>query len=526
MIGLRRTTPLLLLIFLISFFASALAQGPVTLDVNLDQDPFIIDPTANWLYDVPANMFVPLLDYDYENGEVLPAGATSWAVSEDGKTYTFTIRGDWAWSDGTPVTAADYANSFRRIVDPAVAAPMAYRVYIIDNAKEINTGELSDLDALGVRVVDDHTLEVELTEPAAWFLSSLSSIGHAVPQWAIDAHGEDWTNPENVVVNGPFTLTELVTEDVAVLEKNPSYYGADDVGIDKINLYVVKEASTAMAMYENGELDTVSVPPPDLDRVRGDSVLSQEYYNGPKYILYYYLFNVLEPPFDNELVRKAFAAAVDKQAIVSFITKGGEVPAGTLVPPGSVGHIPNSEGIGIPFNAEQAQALLAEAGYPGGEGLPKITLAFNASEIHSNIAQAVQIMWQDTLGAEVELQSVEGRAYSQIAAEGAFNVWRMGWGMDYPDAHNIHAEIFHSNVGSPAIVKIPEYDSIIDEAAVEADPARRLELYKQAEQLLVEEQAGTIPIYWYAENLLTKPDVDRVLAPSFNREFWKWTVSQ
>lgn len=512
------------LILLLTLSTVSVAQ--TTLNVNIPSDPSIIDPTANWLSDIAENMFTSLVDYDYSTSEVLPAGATDWTVSDDGKTYTFTIRDNWTWSDGTPVTAADYEFAFKNIVDPNTAAPIAYRAYIINNAAEINSGELADLDELGVTALDERTLEIQLTEPATWFLSSLSSIGHAIPQWVVEEYGESWTDPGNVVVNGPYTLTERRADDIYVLEKNPSYYDADNVQIEKINLLVVSEASTALAMYENGELDTVSVPPQDIDRVKNDPTLSAEYYNGPKFILYYYIFNVLEPPFDDALVRKAFAAAIDKQGITDFITKGGEVAANTLVPPGSVGHVPNEAGIGIPFDAEQAKEYLAEAGYSDGEGLGPITLAFNANETNNNIAQAVQVMWQDTLGVEVELQAIEGRAYSEIAAEGAFNVWRMGWGMDYPDANNIHAEIFHSNVGSPAIISIPEYDSLIDEAAVESDPERRAELYQEAEMLLVQEQAGTVPIYWYAENLLTKPYLDRVLAPSFNRQFWKWSVNQ
>ncbi len=327
-----------------------------------------------------------------------------------------------------------------------------------------------------------------------------------------------------MVVNGPYTLTQIEAEDLAVLEKNPSYFAADSVNIDKINLYVVKEESTALALFEDGELDIVSVPATDLDRVKSDPMLSAEFYNGPKNIIYYYDFNVLQPPFDNVMVRQAFAAAVDKQSIVDFITKGGEVVAPTLTPPGSVGHVPVSAGIGIPFDPEHAKELLAEAGYPGGAGLPPITLAFNSSETHSRIAQAVQQMWQQTLGASVELQPVEGRAYSQIAAEGAFNVWRMGWGMDYPDANNIHGELFTSEVGAPAIVRNAQYDSLVAEAAVEQDPVKRLEMYTEAEKILVQDEAGVMPIYWSAENLLIKPYLKPVLSGSFNREFWKWTL--
>lgn len=514
----------LLVFAVIASVSPGLAQGQKTLNANLATDPYIIDPTANWLYDVPANMFVALVGYDFETSEVVPAGADSWEVSDDGTTYTFHIREGWTWSDGTPVTANDYAYAFQRIVDPATAAPMSYRVYVITGAQAINQGETSDMSTLGVKALDDQTLEIKVVAPASWFLSSLASIGHAVPKGAIDAHGDNWTLPENIVVNGPYKLTELESEDHAVLEKNPTYFAAESVDIDTINLYVVKEESTALALYEDDKLDIVAVPSTDFDRIRDDSMLGPEFYNGPKNILYYYDFNALKPPFDNVKVRQAFAAAVDKQGIVDFITKGGEVPAPTLTPPGSFGHVPESAGVGIPFDPEKAKTLLAEAGYPEGEGLRTITLAFNAGEAHSRIAQAVQQMWQQTLGATIELQPVEGQAYAQIAAEGGFDVWRMGWGMDYPDANNLQAENFTSEVGSPAIVRNADYDRLIADAAVAQDPAKRQEMYTEAEKILVQDEAGVMPIYWSAENLLIKPYLKPVLSGSFTREFWKWTL--
>ncbi len=524
MTGRRPFVRTLLLLAALLVVALGGAQAQKTLNVSLDQDPYIIDPTANWLYDVPANMFVTLVGYDFQTSSVVPAGADSWTVSDDGTRYTFHIRDGWTWSDGTPVTAQDYVYSFQRIADPATAAPMAYRIYVIQGAQAINQGDTTDMSTLGVTALDDHTVQIDLVAPASWFLSSLGSIGHAVPKWAIDANGEDWTLPQNIVVNGPYKLTKLEPENLAVLQKNPSYFAADQVDIDTIDLFVVKEESTALALFEDGALDIVSVPSTDLDRVKSDPMLSSEFYNGPKNVLYYYDFNAQKPPFDNVKVRQAFAAALDKQSIVDFITKGGEVPAPTLTPPGSVGHVPASANVGIPFDPEHAKALLAEAGYPGGQGLPTITLAFNASETHSRIAQAIQQMWQQTLGATIELQPVEGRAYSQIAAEGAFNVWRMGWGMDYPDANNIHAELFTSDVGAAALVHNAEYDQLIKDAAIERDPAKRQEMYVQAEKILVQDLAGVIPIYWSAENLLINPALHPVLAGSFNREFWKWTL--
>lgn len=525
MTGSRNAVRALLLAPLLVALALTVAVASAqTLNVTLDQNIAVIDPTANWLYDLTSNQFVPLVGYDSVTGAAVPAGAESWSVSDDGLTYTFNIRQGWNWSDGTPVTAQDYVNAFRRIADPATAAPMAYRIYIIEGAQTVNQGETTDLSTIAATAVDDHTLTIRITSPASWFLSSLASIGHAIPQWTIDAHGDAWTNPENVVVNGPYQLTRLVPEDIAVLEANPSYYDAENVQIQTVNLYAVPQESTALALYEDGMLDTVNVPASDLDRIKADPELSAEFYNGPATVLYYYDFNAMRAPFDNALVRQAFAAATDKQSIVDFITKGGEIAASTITPPGNVGHVPPEAGVGIPFDPERAKELLAEAGFPGGQGLPTITLAFNASETNSRIAQAVQQMWQQTLGATVELQSVEGATYSQVAADGAYNVWRMGWGMDYPDANNLHAELFTSDVGAAAIVRNAEYDRLIAAAGVEQDPAERLRMYTEAERILVEEEAGVMPIYWSAQNILVKPGLDRVLAPSFNREFWKWSI--
>ncbi len=332
--------------------------------------------------------------------------------------------------------------------------------------------------------------------------------------------------PENIVVNGPYKLVEAVAEDRYVLERNDSYFDAGNVGIPRITFFVVKDASTQLAMYEAGELDFIeSIPPGELDRIRDDDMLGPEYYNGPRFVVYYYFFNMAKPPFNQVLVRKAFAAALDKDTVTSRITRGGEVPATTMTPPGSTGHVPNETGIGIPYDPEQAKAWLAQAGYPNGDGLPEIELGYNASQLHQNIAQAIQKMWQDTLGATVSLRGVEGRAYSVNAAQGAHDVWRMGWGMDYPDAHNIHMELFHSSVGQPATFKNSEYDRIIEEAAVASDLATRQQLYRIAERILVQDQVGVIPIYWYADNSLTKPHVDRPQTPQFMKLFKDWEVN-
>jgi oligopeptide transport system substrate-binding protein len=346
----------------------------------------------------------------------------------------------------------------------------------------------------------------------------------------VEQYGEDWVLPENIVVNGPYIMTEWVQTNIMVLEKNPTYYNADSVDIEKVTILHVPEASTAMAMYENDEIDTVEVPPEDLDRVKADAVLSKEFYNGPRFVLYWYGFTANQPPFDNLLVRKAFAAAIDKVTLTEKITRGGQVPAPTMTPPGSFGHVPPSEGVGIPYNPAQAKAWLAEAGYPGGRGLPTVSLGYNANELNANVAQAIQKMWLDTLGVQVELKGFDS-GYNEAVSAGAFSIHRHGWGMDYPDAQNVIHEVFRtkSTVTDPSFsvnLVIPEFDEIADKAAVEQDPAKRYEMYVEAERLLVETYAAQIPLFWYAQNTLTKPYLDRPPVPSFGQSWYLWKVNK
>jgi oligopeptide transport system substrate-binding protein len=359
----------------------------------------------------------------------------------------------------------------------------------------------------------------------------LTSIGHAVPRETREEFGLEWTQPGNIVVNGPYIVTEWEIDDYLVLEKNPSYYDADNVDIEKVTLLVVPELSTAMALYETGEIDSTDVPLEDLDRVKSDPVLSQEFYTGPRYVINYWGIDSTRPPFDDVLVRKAFAAAIDKQTLVEKIARGGQVPAPTVTPPGSFGHIPASEGVGIDFDPEQARAWLAEAGYPGGEGLATVVIGVSTSQLHLNTAQAIQKMWEDYLGVTAELRVWEGAGYNEAAGAGAFNVWRNGWGMDYPDAHNALGEIFRSSplttdAAFGRFLIIPEFDQLIDAAAIELDTDRRYEMYKEAERLLVEEYAATYPLFYYAVNIVTKPRINRPMVPSMSQAWWLWTVNE
>ena len=501
------------------------ATGQAGISLALPGDPGNFDPATNWLHILAAQQFLTLVDWDYGSSEPIPNAAESWTVSEDGRTYTFTLRSGPDLVRRQSVTAADFEYSFRTIVDPESAAPISYRAFVIENAAAVNAGE-QPVSALGVHAVDDVTLTITLTEPATWFLSSLSSMGHSVPSAAARRTAPTGVKPENIVVNGPYKLVEAVAEDRYVLERNDSYFDAGNVGIPRITFLRGQDASTQLAMYEAGRAGlyrvdsrraswtasattTCSVPSTTTAAVRGVLLLLQ---HGQA---------AVQPGTGAQGIRRGTGQGHGHQPHHARRRGTGDHHDTPDLP----GHVPNETGMGIPYDPEQAKAWLAQAGYPNGDGLPEIELGYNASQLHQNIAQAIQKMWQDTLGATVSLRGVEGRAYSVNAAQDAHDGWRMGWGMDYPDAHNIHMELFHSSVGQPATFKNPEYDRIIEEAAVASDLATRQQLYRIAERILVQDQVGVIPIYWYADNSLTKPHVDRPQTPQFMKLFKDWEVN-
>jgi oligopeptide transport system substrate-binding protein len=505
--------------------AGALFAAPTEVKLTILNDPGVVDPVTNWIYEVGHNQFMPLVRYDYAKNVVIPGGAASWTVSSNGLVWTFKIRPNWKWSDGQPVTAKDYEYAFQQLVNPENAAPHASFLFIVKNGEAVFQGKLPLTD-LGAKALDNATFQVTLNEPAGWFLSSLASVGHAVPKWTREKYGKDWTRPENVVVNGPYKVTKWVNDSEVVLEKNPSYYDAAKVKINKVTLFVVAAESTAVAMYENGEIDTVNVPATDLDRVRQDPVLSKEFTSDPQQRLHMFRFYVAKPPFDKVGVRKAFAMAIDRNTLVTQVTRGGEVPAFTMTPPGCVGHIEASAGIGIKFDPAGAKKQLASAGYPDGKGLPPIIYSYNANETNARIAQALQKFWKDNLGVSVELKGVEGGAgYLELMATGMANVFRQGWGMDYNDANNVWTNLFTADVTLKGTLSLPALDSLVRQAATASSVAKRKQLYAQVEKLYVQDEAGVVPLFYQSVNVLTKPYLKRPPQPSL-LEFWTWTMTK
>jgi len=529
---------------------------PPTFDPNISEDT-----TSVWSVE---QIFLGLTDYDDDTLEVVPELATRWDISEDGTVYTFHMRDDAVWvrlhPDGTieelgPVTAHDVEYSAKRTLNPLTASPYAYVIYEIKGAEEFNTCDpkaLSDEefqaleDGVGVKALDDYTVQFTLNHAASYFPSIASLwVVRPVPQAVIEQYGERWTEPGLIATNGPYMVKEWAHQDHAVFVKNPKWYGWTEFpeagNVEIINLPIVTEASTTMAMYEAGEIDYLGDPGwgpplPDMDRIRADPLLSKEFYIAPRLCTYYYGFSQQNPPFkDNVLLRKAFCAAIDRQTLIDTVTKGEQRPAHTFACPGIFGNAADDETI-APYLLDYEEGLklakewVAEAGYPEGEGLD-IVLMHNVSEAHAIIAQAIQAMWKEAFPkVKVTIETQEWKVYLKTLApespdEDKPNVFRIGWCADYLDSNNWLNMVFnsksHENWGR---FLNEDFDKLVEEAAKEQDPAKRLELYNQAEKLLVDQEMGMCPIYYYTRVTMDKPYLTRIVSPISMDHVWKWKI--
>ncbi|NIM92855.1 MAG: hypothetical protein GTO18_03970 [Anaerolineales bacterium] len=534
------------------------------LDLNLGTEPPTADPalaTDTTSVQIDGQMFMGLTIQDAITAEVLPFLATDWSVSSDGLTWTFNMRDDIPWvrystttgeveleldADGNPryVNAHDVEYGVKRTIDPETASDYAYVLYIIKNAQAVNEGEEGfTIDDVGVVATSDYSVDFTLESPAGFFPAIASMwVASPVPQWTIEAAGDKWTEPGTIVTNGPYIMTEWIHGTSMKLKKNPFWPEADTVDIDEIHYVMITEASTAFAMYENGELDSTGVPLPEVDRVKADPVLSAEYHQGVSPCTYYYGFTNNKEPFDDVRVRKAFSQSVDKQSLVDNVLKGGQTPAGHFAPSMIFGS-PEAGTVGLPYDPAAASALLDE--YLAEKGITvdqlDVTLMHNTSEGHARIAAAIQQMWLENLGVEVKVENQEWAVYldtirNTTALADMPHVWRLGWCADYADENNWVYEVFNADAGANRLrrgcvddtcteVELQEFDLITEQAKVEQDPAVRRDLYLQAEQLLSEVEAAYIPIYFYSSMNLTKPYVtyrtwDEIGAPPI----WTWEL--
>lgn len=533
-------------------------EDMVTLDWNFSTEIPSLDPslaTDTTSIDCLRNLAIGLTQLT-PDGAVLPMFATDWDISTDGLEYTFNLRDDAQWvkyNTGTgeievqrPVTAQDVVYGTLRTLDPRTASDYSYVLYVIQGGQELNTADveaLSDeelqalIDGVGVEALDDYTVKVTLAYPAPYFAGIASMwVMRPMPQEPIEEYGDRWIEPGFYWSNGPMVLAEWAHDDHLVLEKNPYFWGADDVQIDRVYGVMVTEASTAFAMYEANELDITGPPLEEMDRVKTDPVLSEQLYIAPRDCTYYYGFTLDKPPVDDVLVRKALSAAVDRQGLIDNVTKGNQLPANTFAPAMIFGNAASDPGIApwaldYEMGQEMARQWLADAGYPDGEGFPTITLMYNTSEGHQKIAQAVAAMWQDTLNINVVTENQEWAVYLETIdaatpVEEMPHVWRLGWCADYPDANNWLHEVFNANSGDNNARATPgRFEELTEAAQLEQDPEARKALYFEAEKILNEDEVRIIPLYYYTTVTLTKPWVTfRTFGEMGGSSFFQWKI--
>jgi oligopeptide transport system substrate-binding protein len=445
------------------------------------------------------NLMEGLTRYD-KDLKAVPAIAESWEVSPDGLKYLFHIRKNARWSDGKPVTAHDFVYSWQRLLNPDTAAEYAYFLYLVKNAREINSGRIKDLNALGARALDERTLEVELTHPAVYFPVVVTFVvTFPMRKDLVERYPDSWTEPEHIIVNGPFIPVSWHHEYKLVCEPNRYYWGGKP-HLEQLVFYMVNESSTKLSLYDTGDFDIIRDPPPaSIPTYR----MLPDFKNRPYIGSYYIGLNVQKPPLNDARVRRALAMSIDRSKLPDIL-KGGQIPATSFIPPGMFGHNPD---IGFKFDVKRARELLAEAGYPGGKGFPGITLAFNTLDQHQLICEYVQAQWHENLGIPVYLRNMEWKVYLKDLEMDPPQAFRFGWIADYPDPNNF-AEIFLSASGNNNTRwKSKEYDDLVARGAVETDQAKRQAIYDQSQKLLLEDECAIVPLYFYAQNLLIKPYV-------------------
>ncbi|MTW87802.1 peptide ABC transporter substrate-binding protein [Virgibacillus dakarensis] len=433
-----------------------------------------------------------------QDGEPEKAMASDIQISDDEKTYTFTIRDDVKWSNGDPVTAQDFEYAWKWVLNPdSPDTDYAYQLYPIKNAEKAKSGEVS-LDEVGITAKDDKTLVVELNQPTVYFLELTAfhtyyplnkKVVEGNDEWAVDVS-------EDYVTNGPFLLESWDHKSQIVLKKNPDYWDAENVKLETINMFMIEDEATELKMYENGELDwagspTGAIPLAAIPSLKQDGSLNIS----PKAGVYYYSFNTEVEPFTNVNIRKAFALAINRQGVVENITKGEQQPAMALVPPSIWEE--NKEGYFKDNDVEKAKEYL-EKGMEelGIDKLPTIKLTYNTDEGHAAIAQAVQDMWRENLGVEVELNNEEWNVFLDTMGEGNYQVGRMGWIGDFNDAINF-LEIFQTVGGNNYTNwENKEYAELLEKSRTETDLEARKDLLRQAEEIFMDEMP-LAPIYFY-----------------------------
>lgn len=440
-----------------------------------------------------------------EAGKTQPGMAERWDVSPDRKTYTFHLRPNAMWSDGTPLTMHDFVYSWHRVLDPDFGADYASQFYVIKNARAFHEGELKDFAQVGVTALDDRTLRVELENPTPYFLDLCAFTTFVpVPRRLVEQHGTAWIKPGVLIGNGSYTLENWLLDDRIELRRNDRYWDAANVPLRAIDVLPISEPNTAINYFLTGQADLImdkGMVPTSLTA----KLKQQPYFHtGPFLGSFFTRFNVTRAPFNNPKIRLAFSLAIDRKRVTEKITQLGERDAFSLTPPGTGNDYQPPPGPA--FDPQRARQLLTEAGYPGGRGFPRVEYLYFPKPVERNIAVELQAMWQENLGISVDLVKQEWKIYLASMKEINFDLCRSSWVGDYNDPGTF-LEMFLSGSGNNCTGwASAKYDDLIAAAAREPDPGRRNMIFQQAEKLLVTDDCVILPIYHYVGSQFYHPD--------------------
>lgn len=517
----RKLSLLLSLILIVSIALTGCGAGgkkeAKIIRTNNSSEPGTLDPALaqgtheSWVLD---HAFEGLMKRS-EEGEIVGGMAKDYTLADDNVTYTFTLRDDVKWSNGDPVTAYDFEYSWKRALDPELAAYYAYQFFYLKNGEAYNAGKAS-VDEVGVKAIDEKTLEVVLEQPAAYFLELTAFYCYFPVNKAVVEANPEWANsPETYVCNGPFKLTEWAHKAKIVLSKNESYYDVANIKLDGIELGIIEDENTAWQKYEGGEYDFLT-PLPQAVTAQLKEENSPELVIGTDLATYYYNYNNKIKPFNNVKVRHALSMAIDRQTIVDKVAQGGQVPAGGITPFG----IPDEnnedfrEVVGnlLPYDPDAAKALLEEGLAEEGMTLAdmsQFSILYNTSEGHKKIAQAIQEMWRTAFGIELQIENVEFQVKLDREKAGDYAVSRAGWIGDYVDPMTFLDLFVTDGPYNDSKFSNAEYDELINIAKGTADQKVRFDAMRKAEEILME-QLPIAPIYHYTQPYAQKSYVKGV----------------
>jgi oligopeptide transport system substrate-binding protein len=455
---------------------------------------------------------------------IIPGVAEKWEVSADGLVYTFHLRADAKWSNGDPVTADDFVQSYKRMITPALGAEYSYMLWHVVGAEDYNKGKLNDFAQTGFKAPDARTVQLTLRQVTPFLLHAMNHyawyplhIATLKKFGALDRKSTPWSRPENFIGNGPYALKEWTANKQIVAVRSPTYWDRDKVKIDEIRFFPTELADTEERMFRTGQLHvTNEVPLTKLAVYRKDhpDSVRVDPYNG----IYFYRFNVKRKPFDDVRVRRALTLAIDRETLVKKVTLADELPAYDFTPPDLVGFVSQNT---FKSDVAEAKRLLAEAGFPDGKGFPEVELLYNTLEKHQTIAEALQQMWRKNLGITITLTNKEWKVYIAAQHSQDFQLQRAGWIADYVDPH-VFFDIWETGNGNnDTNWGNPEYDKLLHSALDAKTTGERYAIYQKMEKILVDEMP-VMPIFFYTRARLVSPKLKNFFTTPVDNFPWKY----